>query len=664
MALVNTQSHFHSLNRNISFQFEIPEAVTDQVIRAQFYRKVKEGSGSLVMALCEPGDTKPGADKFDPGLSVRKMPLLWRLPHWVITSRDSLNDFQERDAGFVKTIDFRLKELPDKLAIYCYPQNTTSGNYVRTIFQTLPTLSRKDVAFKDITPSRDRMVALHMEKGAYQVSFTPWHQIDSARYVGIAELPGPHSDITALLIPEEWPDDQQSVNNIYTRILLQLNSVLIALADTHGDQDEIESYVEDSFSKVRALFPGRDLPTIKNLAEFLSIYIKRGCYFPYLVFEKALRSELSLMIKNQLDIARDRAADGIQYELSLLLGSRKDWSELSFKERVEIQTTWHQINRTRGAQSPEDDAEKLKLWERLIHPCNDEQKHGFDNFISSIKVQTESNANPMALIRLNGRNRPLICLSKPDSDRMPYQDCKGAILELPASANVPEKMPCFTCTICGLAGALLIAGATRLAEPILKKLRPATTETENNYGPTTEAVAKGVSPVKYQSAQLNNGDYRHSFGTILCWEDIQRVFYIFREELREPDKTMPHPCYILLASDWNWEDEGHILLSILWRGSTEEKMAGSGATSGLSQWAASQTKAGRPVAWCGFWRDDESKEWTKAFPTTPETSSCQDTFTNPSSLKLWHKAQEIITEGKYNFAYVAVFKCPAIGGHA
>jgi hypothetical protein len=669
MALVKTQYHFQSMDRNISFKFEIPENVTDSVIRERFYSKIHSKSENLVMALCEPGDGKPSANKAARDLKLRKMPLLWRLPHWMITNRNSLDLPHHTNGQFIRAVDFPLEKLARKITIYCYPQNTTSGNYIRTICQTLPALREKEITFKDIPPSDDRMIELYLEKDAYQIHFTPWHQVDSDRYLAIAELPGPHFDITALLMPEEWSTDQRSVDNIYNSILLQLNSILISLADTQGERREIENYINSSFNDVTALFSNPKLPKLRNIAEFISSYIKRGCYFPYLVVEKALRSELSRMIRKQLDIVRDSAAAGIEYELSLLLGSRTDWLDLSFKERAEIQTTWHQVNKTEEESSSGNQTERVRLSHKLTHRHNKENDHSFDSFINSIKVQTENGANPMALIRLNNRSRSLICSSTTDKSEMPPNECKGGIVELPGDWSVYEKTPCFTCTVCGFPGALLIAGATRLAGPILKKLNHSATESENKDGGNIGAQAKIVSPIKYQSAEYGDKAYNPSFGTILCWENIQEVFHIFRDELREPDKTMPHPCYLLLATNWNWKDTGEILLAIFWRGTTEKRMSGSGSSSGLgdatnrlSYWAESQTKAGRPVSWCGFWHADESKtEWTRLFPKTLVPISDEGESFNPSKLNIWGKAKEIIDEGKYVFAYVAVFECPAIG---
>lgn len=657
MALVKTQHLFHSKNRHLAFQFEIPEMVTDQLIREAFYRKVKAGGDNLVMALCEPGETKSGRGQSELGVSVRKMPLLWRLPHWVITHRDSLpalKDFHDRG---LKALDLPLEDLPEKLTIYCYPQDTTSGNYVRTIYQSLPALRDKAVTFKDILPDKDRIATLHMDQGAYQISFTPWHQTDSTRYVAIAELPGPHFDITALLIPEEWSADQQVVANIYNVILLQLNHILISLADTQGDRGEIERYIRGSFSEVIALFPTAKLPPSASLAEFLSIYIKRGCYFPYLVFEKALQSELSLMIRNQLSRASKVAAEGIQHEMSLLLGSRKDWSELSFKERIEIQTTWHQAYRTQDDLFSEPQPAE-KLYEKLLHADQNELKNGFTNFLSSIKVQTGSDANPLALIRLNNRDRSLICSNLLSDRRMPYEDCRNATGAYSPDGEIYERVPCFTCTVGGVAGSMVIAGATRLVLSISRKLAPARAEAGGEGGkPATSGPW-----VKIRAVRVDHNGTHPAIGTILCWQDIQEVFSIFCQELREPDPN-PYPCYIVLASDWHWSEPGHILLTILWRGSTKEGMTGSGgATKKLDQWARSQGQSQRPVSWCGFWHKGQTETWTPVFAEPPATgaSPSQTAPRLPCDLKAWEPVWAAIEEGNYNFAYVAVFDCPAV----
>lgn len=655
MALVKTHHLFKSKNRNIVFRFEIPEPVTDQIIRERFYRNIKIGGDHLVMALCEPGDTKPGANPSEPGMNVRKMPLLWRLPHWVITHRDSLPELKDFYSHRVKSIDLPLKDLPNPVTIYCFPQDTTSGDYVRTIRQSLPALRDKDVTFKDILPGRDRLATLNLEEGAYQISFTPWHQVDSERYVAISELPGPHFDITALLIPAEWSTDQQVMANIYNAILLQLNHILISLADTQGDRGEIERYIKGSFKEVLDLFPSHHLPPPSNLAEFLSIYIKRGCYFPYLVFEKALQSELSLMIRNQLNRASKIAAEGIQHEMSLLLGSRIDWSDLSFKERIEIQTTWHQAYRTSDDLLSEQFSREM-LYEKLLHPDKDEQDNGYTNFLSSIKVQTSNDANPLALIRLNNRDRLLICSSQGDDGRMPYEDCRNATLGYDTAGEVYEKSPCFTCTVGGVAGSLVVAGATRLIGPILKRVASAKAEGGNDAG----AQTAGLPLIKVQAVRVDQDGSHPAIGTILCWQDIQEVFSIFCSELREPDIN-PYPCYILLASDWHWQAEGHILLGILWRGSTKEGMTGAGrATRKLEDWASSQNQAERPVSWCGFWNKDPEETWTKVFPKLLAEGKAESSPALPAHLKIWLPFREAIAEGNYNFAYLAVFDCPAV----
>jgi hypothetical protein len=648
---------------NVRFRLEVPEGiVTDDVIRRSFFRKLSDRKNKshadhdLFFALCEPGEARPSD-----GIKIRKMPLLWRQPHWLIANRDSvvglMTDDRKSYTESVKLLQLPFEEFPENSVVWCYPMNTTSGDFARTVFRGLPALRKKNVIFKDLdskdeietllTNARDDRASSGAGERTFLFSFTPYHQqVRSDRVIAIAEFAGPSRDITALLMPDETTSsNRSSTDELYQIISLHLKQILGSLADTQGNYGEIEQYLKTLHRSIDMIIEGKDFPNLYDLAGYMSEYVKHGCYFPYRIIDAAIGTEISRLVEKRLDDAKQKAVEDIQHDLDLFLESKRDWSKLSFHERAMVQTTW-------GPKEEGFGQEEQPLWERLIHPTSKDKETGYENWLRLIRVHTDSDTEHVPLVSLNALERQLVCSNNPDAvvdhqaDAGVSFECRGTLGKINQGQASGEKKPCFLCNVCGLPGAMLIAGALTLAEPVLK-MRSITS------GSDPKAIANPAAPVEYCAFHLRDPEDRHSFGTLLCWDDISEMFHIFREELRVPDvKSSRPPVYIIMGSDWDDEGNGNILLSIFWRGGIESHTSGRGAKNRLEMWAKEHSKAGRPLSNVSFWFNEPDEHFVEIY--TPKVNRRGRSI---SEMQLWEIAKSQVQLGSYTFAYVAVFDC-------
>jgi len=402
---------------------------------------------------------------------------------------------------------------------------------------------------------------------------------------------------------------------------------------------------------------------VEKLSLFLTEYVKRGCYFPFSVIEAALGSELSYLIEDEVENFKQEIVKATRRSMErLLLGFKRDWSELSFQERATAQLTWE----------PKGDHGDLRhLHQYLAHLHLDPRAHedGRKALFRMIDVRTKEEEDPQPLFRFNEYERKPFCgeadhASDEGGEVAIFGDCSGVADVVTSRDAEHEFNPCFACLVSGLPGAVLISGARVLARRLLEKT-PAARRPAARDGEPTPLVG-------YRARELDRvPDDTHTFGTLLCWGDVEGFFETFCREMRAPDMEATHPpCSVCMVSKYWSEAEGRVLLAIFWRGGSDDGTSGTGAKLGLLSWAAEQNAAGRKVSSIKFWfkQPDGQEELQPIYPATQravgDESGDSSAVKSPASgvwdsgaERLWDIARAKSDAGGYHFAYVAVFDC-------
>jgi hypothetical protein len=622
LALARTERQF---NYGIRFVLEPcrDDIVTDERIRNVFYQRAQKNEA--VIALCEPGPEHNLEITYsDPyrrvQVMVRRLPVVWRQPHWLLWRGPSNNP-------------------PVGGTVWTYPIKTTSGDFVRTIFHTLPSLhdrSRFESLAQDMDEQRDRVDSLRPEKQLV-ASFTPWHLYLNARHDGLNRegamekllrsraLPGPSREVTALLIPDinAIPDLKAYWNKIGGRSVIDaisrhLKNVLNELVETQADDELMSNFLAENCDLVNS-FLNTEAWWLNGefLRQVMCEYVRLGCYFPYRSIDSAISSEIRKRLRDRFDELKEQALVAIQTDMNDFLGSGSEWQDLSFRERLHV---WKKA-------APKD---KRDLWLRLTHLSRTDLSNGLENILRSISVSTSGQQGRVPLLSLAPR-LPLECSLRAEIDLFERLDkCqKERNGEVTPGQPINRELDCLICVVGGITRSLLRPAAVRLATAV-------------------------DAPVAYSLGQPDN---KVLFGTAcpICVQDIQGLIDVFIRELRKPSasKSAP-PCEIILFNGFNAhkpEVGGSILIGILWRGSTDAGKGNGNAKMGLRNWAEQQRNLGHMIEWLGFWLPDGSAVTVESNSSKSEHNSACSPYTIVAD-----KARQYFASNDYTFAYIAVFR--------
>ncbi len=626
LALVRTERQF---NNKVKFQLESlnAEILTDDLIRNEFYSRAEKGDA--VLALCEPGPERTliidramdggGTLRRDP-VMIRRLPVVWRQPHWLLWRGNS-------------------RTPPVGHKVWAYPAKTTSGDFVRTIFQSLPLLRSNQAYFHALAQEMDeqlqRVETLAPESDVV-ASFTPWHEFlnDSSKEGGNHEirgwtLPGPSRDVTSLLVPDitaEWT--RKGGVSVIEAVGRHLKNVLNELSDTHGDNDLMYQFLTDNVPNVK-LFLGQnesaagvDYLGIDFLRSVLCIYVRHGCYFPYRSVDSAISSEVQKRIRDRLDGLKELALTGIQTDLNEFLGSSSEWHTLSFDERAQA---WHTA-------TPIDLHGRHYLWERLTHFTQDEIQNGIENTIRTISIRTSHSPTRISLINL-GPKLPLECsiLSGNDHQHRLAQCLDNyspvPFLVDPNHATI-NAYDCLACVVSGVPRSLLRPAALRLANAL-------------------------NTPIGYYWAKDNITLF--DVPCPVSVEDVRGVIDVFIDERRNLPTNLEKPaCEVVLFNGFNGRkasNGGPILFGLFWRGSTEAGRGSGSAQMRLRYWADKQRSLGHHFEWLGFWfRDRKDLE----IQTDRPSPSSNHEFIEATAVS--EPARKYFVDNGFQFAYIVVFR--------
>ncbi|MCX6585805.1 MAG: hypothetical protein NTX13_04395 [Acidobacteria bacterium] len=624
LALARTERQF---NNTVKFQLEprSEEVVTDELIRNEFYARAEKGHA--VLALCEPGPQRslqiyPESENYGSlrrdHIMVRRLPVVWRQPHWLLWRGDTSSP-------------------PPGKRVWAYPIKTTSGDFVRTIFQSLPLLKSSRPNFHPLDQAmneqRDRVESLLPESDVV-ATFTPWHEFLNVEYRQLAQkdrkakrvrwwtLPGPSRDVTALLVPDVTADwTRKGGSSVIDAISRHLKNVLNELSDTHADHDLMTDFLSNNVSSVTSFLNESDeWLSVEFLRSVLCIYVRHGCYFPYRNVDSAISSEVQRRVRDRFDDLKEQALAGIQTDLNEFLGSTTEWHTLSFQERLQ---SWKTA-------MPRDEYDR-DLWQRLTHFRQTDLAIGLENLIRGISVRTSQQPARLSLVSL-GPRLPLECSVFDGNDHGErYLRCQNDRTML--SRVVPgeirnSEQDCLACVVSGVPRSLLRPAAIRLANGL---------KTTVGYycGSNKKDVFDLPCPVSV--------------------EDIWGFIDVFIEERRNPPQSQEKlACEIVLFNGFNGEESesgGPILVGIFWRGSTEGGKGTGSATFGLSSWAKQQKGLGHSVEWVWFWRANGKDQVIWSDPP----SSYRDHRFIEGDVVI-KPAREYFDAGDFTFAYVTAFR--------
>jgi hypothetical protein len=407
---------------NVVFQLKTPEVaplsgvLTDETIRAAFGHAQLNDRKTNPVALCEPGAI-PGLNEDE----LYRVPVIWRMPHWLIATQATT----------------------DLETLWCYPEKTTSGDYAR-ILQGAG-LIHAEATFTLSEDQDSSFLMADRSKPVGSLTFTPSHLWN--RELHSCRFPGPDRDITALIIPRA--DGYPLGEYLRDAIRGHFQRVLQALGTTHGDDRLVEEFVQEHQPAVKKFYSAERYPAPpKQLGMALAEYVRQGCYFPYNVVRSALIGELSSIANDALTLAKDIAQNRTTEQLAKLLGSMPDWSTLSFRQR---QSVW-----TSGI-----DENGMELHERITHAKHAELQPLLTGTRVRLPDPDPNLLIPALSIRvssLNANSRPLLCAASGDT-RCLHKVTSG-------TSNVTDHDPCFGCTIGGLVMPVLRSAARDIARPL------------------------------------------------------------------------------------------------------------------------------------------------------------------------------------------------------
>jgi|SRR5579871_1328248 len=391
----------------VVFRLDHPDdAVTDVTIRAAFGAAITSNPGKPVVALCEPGAV-PGTRPEQ----LLRIPVIWRMPHWLIASHPGT----------------------EIEALWCYPEKTTSGDYARKLIGAGVIRAQRTPALQDQNSTFLREQSLDR---AGSLTFTPSHLWNPGLHARL--FPGPDRDITALLIPvaAQIPNGE----DLADVIRVNFQRVMQGLGTTHGDLRLVKEFIERYQPRVEPFYGSHEHPSPPDeLAKALAEYLCHGCYFPYNVVRSALDGELRSITADALALAEETAKKTITEKITKLLGEERDWSTLAFSER---QNVW------RSAQDQYDNG----LHVRITHAGPED----LPAILTGTGVSLAPSGLRMSVGSLNFKGRPLLCALRGN------ERCLAGLPEEKSSPDGQDHDPCFGCTVGGLVMPVLRSAATRV----------------------------------------------------------------------------------------------------------------------------------------------------------------------------------------------------------
>jgi hypothetical protein len=639
LALARTEEQF----KNSGFRFKLTmcteSPVTDEAIRKDFFTRAR--LRHPVMALCGPRDNEipPEANPTDltnggqeKSSVIRRLPIIGRQPHWILW----------RGAGVPIP-----KTSPE---VWMYPEKTTSGDYVRTVIQTLPLFQiaaggAEKVKVKErlLPPTLDDEAICVRdlgETGSYVVSFTPWHMLSDSQTTSLQSvlLPGPSLDVTALQIPDiealPWLGGRPVVDHVGKH----LKNVLSELSNTHGDKQLVAEFLPDNIKMV-GQFLARDAAAPSWLdTEFLSVvlgeYVRLGCYFPYAALNSAISAEIQVRMAKILENLTGHALGAVQREMTEFFGESLDWESLSFAERRSLCGT------------PTEMTGNLTLALYMTHRPGDGMSLSLETRLKAIQVKIQDRPGRFALSGIVQR-LPSICSFKRSGNHFALMEAcvkskEDAGLIKRSTARKQHQYPfCAACVVGGIPRSFLRPAAVRLA-------------------------AKINVDVHYCSMTIDGVSHRRPY--LISYTDIQPMVEHFILEKRPPSKEHSYPCQVISYNgvDSKSPDGGLILIGIWWHGSTEVYGGKEGDRTGtaFSNWKIKQEATGRRIAWTGYWRKGQDGPKEENPSNVGETLEDAVDLRNPKNANLIGAARGKFVEEQWDFGYVAIFPIDATDSRA
>jgi hypothetical protein len=582
LALARTQKPVGS--DKLTFHFELLDgAVTDERLRATFFKCVTDHPRIPTIALCEPREAEiPGASPSDrphrAGRLIQRLPLIWRQPHWV---------FSREDHGLAPTDATRRPYL------WRFPADTTSGDFVAQSQQRLMLFrGLQDHAPMDLTGdlARERAV-VGEELGPHDrvVTFTPWHRIletnprkagmvsnDASAWRGryrLADvlLPGPARDVTALQVPD---DDRLE---FVERLAAHIKGVIDELSRTQGEPELIRAFFDEdqNFDKVRNFLAGAGCPEPAwldrdFLEPALGEYVRLGCYFPYRTIDSAISAEIQKRVGEVLDGVRSRALSEVRGAMTNFLGGAPAWHAMSFQERLHVFDT----------QAPAMDASNPDrteaLYVLLSHRQGELDARPFKSALTALHVRTEP-GSPIYQLDWLVPSIPAECAHTEGASHADRRD--GCLMGSQGRVAAQDALGKRLCAACVASGA-----AVSVARPAAAVLAQGLTG------------FSGVIPFKLHRSK--------HFRCAVAFSDVQGLVDLFvREQRPLPTEMSAPPAEIALYNSPPTNGAaGQVLFGIWWRGGTQEGGGTNRTLDTMMSWARSQRGAGRPVAWVGLWR--------------------------------------------------------------
>jgi hypothetical protein len=592
---------------NLELEFSLEEK-TDERIRRAYYGLVNQSHQAL--AICEPSEFTLPRDPAEEAISseqvVRRVPIVWRLPHWLYWCGDDSE---------IETIS-------------ALPENTTSGDYVRRVVQALPRFKGRVRRFHDIDGSlaqdRESLARLVQSPNGHCVaSYTPWHAIEGLPEASLhcLALPGPKKEVTSLLYVGDEGDLMPHFADTFCG---ELKLILLEMADTHGDRGLMEEFIERNVADVDRLLDRAGLVastgwTPEFLPAALAEYVVMGCYFPYAPIDAAMSAEIRRHVERHLKAMSVSVLNKVQADIRSFLGVNIHWRDLSFDQRISVWTRIKQIN-------------KKSLFTMWTHPTREEES----------PAQRLLYGDPVPV----GEHQGHVALGRLVSELPPSCPFKGRAETLAASATEGEFRSCLrqarvegetgarpiasvetdSCALCVLSGAphaLARSAALRLRRYCADRGRQL--EVGHKVGEMGDKTYSGDCPVT-------------------AW-DVDDMLAVFADELRGPMPGAGPPCRTILYNGYDHRNgRGDVLFAILWRGTVEPRVSGvnGGATARLGEMAVKGKAAGRPLSWIGFWH--------RKGDIVRIGGSAQG-----ESAWLFQAVRAEFERGDYNFAYVALF---------
>jgi hypothetical protein len=603
----------------------------------------KADSPEFILALCE-----PDLDDDD----ARDIPLVWRMPHFLM-----------RDAT--------LPEDTPRKSVLSFPSDTTSGKYAREQFG--PSGVDADGGF-------DPYKFAAKPDGRWAFHFAPLYQMKDkqgkSKVKRGQEYVGPTQVVSVLSFPPRrgwesaanravlhrglWPttltfgDGSGRTIPLFQAVLNALSRVIRELEQTHGLRGKVQLVVTKSRNRL-CLPDGLPIPPVlageqddlHPLASFIASYTRRGCYFPYQAFERAVRPFVEMAVQSRVELLTRDHPQQVRQELTRLLGNADSWAGLSFAERRHAMYRW-------GDNEKPTVRSKDPLWMHFPHsevPAADESA---TDYLQRLRIDLP-NRGEYTLLELYDRVRPVNHWTV-RGDFWPRR------CGIDPTANGQES--CFVCYISGFLSALASEGRSFLRNAL-----------SSPAGRSVEVSSEFLVHTEDHSGSKVDSGQDH--GTLSCWDDLKPFFEVFARESRvQEDAQEPLKCCIQLVSGGPLVDPvgtgGQLLVSILWKGPTTPRTnSGRGARKELPEWSFAEKEAGRSPAGVWLWwaagasrpgtvrvlQPDDQPLWLNVWSPSTNDERMDDVRD-----RLWNHALNRSGAGTFSFAYVALYDFTGVTG--